>query len=140
VDSFEGRIDVRRLRVILSLCAVIILGGCAASVELTGYPGESALVIPEEECDTTYSKVAVLGSLPSDKDYEEIGYMTISQESSSALVYTSDEKQIEEARRKACEWGADAIVIMGTNRDKGTDFWSGYKDQRSSRVVATRYK
>jgi hydroxymethylpyrimidine/phosphomethylpyrimidine kinase len=65
--------------------------------------------------------------------------MVLEQHSTSELVYTSEEKQILEARKKACEWGADAIVMTGGAVDKGSSFWTGYQDQRSNRVVAIRF-
>jgi hypothetical protein len=69
--------------------------------------------------------------------------MTVGQSSASELVYTSIEKQIEAARIRACEWGADAIVIAQSQGGKGNTWsaWSGltYRDERESRVVAIRY-
>ncbi|MDF1546100.1 MAG: hypothetical protein P1R58_13485 [bacterium] len=66
--------------------------------------------------------------------------MNVKQESSSQLVHTSEEKQIQEARIKACQWGADAIVVMGSSNDKGSDFWSGWKDNRETKIIAIKMK
>ena len=82
----------------------------------------------------------VLGSLPEEGTYVELGYMNVSQESSSQLVHSSEEKQIQEARIQACIWGADAIVVIGSQADKGTEFWSGWKDNRETKIIAIKYK
>lgn len=119
---------------------VVLIAGCAAPVKLTGYPSAEAGNYSKEECKLDYERVRVLGSLPEEGTYIELGYMNVSQASSSELVYTSEEKQIKEARIRACQWGADAIVIMGSQSDKGSDFWTGYKDSRESKIIAIKYK
>lgn len=130
------------MKVILLSASLVCIyfAGCAAPVKIAGYPSEHARNIPKEECEYYYEHIQVLGSLPSERKYIELGYMNVKQESSSQLVSTSEEKQIEEARIKACQWGADAIVVMGSQSNKGSDFWSGWKDQRETKIIAIKYK
>lgn len=129
-----------RLCLILFSLIILLITGCTATVNLTGYPSEEAGNYSKEECKLDYESVRVLGSLPKDGNYIELGYMNVSQQSSSEYVYTSEEKQIKEARIRACQWGADAIVVMGSQSDKGSDFWTGWKDRRETKIIAIKYK
>jgi len=129
-----------RLVIVTSILSLLLIAGCAAPVKLSGYPSEEAGNYSKEECKLDYESVRVLGSLPDEGTYIELGYMNVSQQSSSELVYTSEEKQIKEARIKACQWGADAIVLMGSQSDKGSDFWTGWKDRRETKIIAIKYK
>lgn len=135
---------LRLLPLSLTVIAALALGGCAAPVKLSGYPGPTAMNIDLAQCKSGgFANVEVIGLLPTDGSYEEIGYMTVGQSSTSELVYTSIEKQIEAARVRACQWGADAIVVTNSDGGKGNTWsaWSGltYRDERESRVVAIRY-
>ncbi len=118
----------------------LLLFGCSAPVNISSYPGAEAQNIPKEQCKYDYEDVRVLGSLPADGTYTELGYMNVSQQSNSELVQTSEEKQITEARIQACQWGADAIVIVGSSSDKGSDFWTGWKDNRETKIIAIKLK
>jgi len=131
-----------RIVFVISILFFLFIVGCTAPVKISGYPGEEAGNYSKEECKSNlnFGSVKVLGSLPKDGTYIELGYMSVSQESSSELVYTSEEKQIKEARIKACQWGADAIVIMGSQNNKGSDFWTGWKDKRETKIIAIKYK
>jgi len=115
---------------------------CTAAVKIAKYPGKNITYTPESQCEIDYEHVRVLGQLPPAEEYEEIGYMIVKQEASSSLYGTSDEEQIKAARIQACQWGADAIVITGSEADKGTtyDFWSGsqYHDVKSNRIIAIK--
>ena len=117
----------------------LLISSCAAPVKIIGYPGLNVENVPREKCEQDYTNVRVLGSLPPEGEYEEIGYIVVEQESSSELVYTSEEKQIKEARIKACQWGGDAIVIIGAAANKGSTYsvWSGFQwsDKRSNRII-----
>lgn len=85
----------------------MVLAGCAAPVRLTGYPSPKARNERLEYCTASgFTAVQVIGLLPPAGEYEELGYMTIGQSSTSEFVYTSVEKQIEAARIRACQWGA----------------------------------
>jgi hypothetical protein len=111
---------------------------------LTGYPSPNIGNQPLEYCRTSgFNEVRVIGLLPDAGECEELGYMTVGQSSTSELVYSSIEKQIEAARIQACQWGADAIVVMESQGDKKNtwSFFSGttYRDERESRIVAIRY-
>lgn len=133
------------LRLLLCAMGWHVFAGCAAPVKLTGYPGTNAESQPLEYCKTTgFRDVRVIGILPDPGSYEEIGYMTVGQSSTSELVYTSIEAQIEAARVRACIWGADAIVISESQGDKKNtySFWTGvsYRDERESRIIAIRFK
>lgn len=120
----------------------LLISSCAAPVKIIGYPGLNVENVSREKCEQDYTNVRVLGSLPPEGEYEEIGYIIVEQESSSELVYTSEEKQIEEARIKACQWGGDAIVISAGEAKKGSTygFWSGHQwsDRRSNRIIIIR--
>lgn len=129
-----------RLIIVMSFLIFFFIVGCTAPVKLTGYPSEEAESYPKDKCTLDYENVRVLGALPKDGTYIELGYMNVSQQSSSELVYTSEEKQIKEARIKACQWGADAIIIMDSQSDKGSDFWTGWKDNRETKIIAIKYK
>ncbi len=122
------------------LLVVIVTAGCSAPVRISAYPGEEVASHTVEQCKLEHERVKVLGSLPETGTYIEIGYMTVSQESASEFRWTSEEKQIEKARIQACQWGADAIVLVGSSSDKGSDFWTGYKDVRETRIVAIKFK
>lgn len=129
---------------LLGLAFALGAAGCAAPVKLTGYPGPAAVSGDPEHCRLAgFQAVQVIGILPDEGTFLEVGYMTVGQSSTSELVYTSIEKQIEAARVRACEWGADAIVIAHSDGGKKNTWsaWSGmtYRDERESRVVAIRY-
>jgi len=130
------------MRLVILMYSLIFfsIAGCTAPVKLTGYPSKEAGNYSKEKCKLGYENVRVLGSLPKEETYVELGYMNVSQESSSELVYTSEEKQIREARIKACQWGADAIVVMRSESDKASDYWTGWKDRRETKIIAIKYK
>ncbi|MEZ4655523.1 MAG: hypothetical protein R3E12_18520, partial [Candidatus Eisenbacteria bacterium] len=122
-----------------------LFAGCAAPVKLTGYPGPAAQRVSSEYCENGgFQDVAVLGLSPAPDTFDEVGYMAINQSSDSEFYYSSLEKQIDEARIRACQWGADAIVILGSEGDKNNyvGFLSGlqYRDERNTQIVAIRYK
>jgi len=129
-------------RILLFLICLLILN-CSAPIRMATYPGKDITNIPESQCKVDYEEVIVLGQLPPADEYIQIGYMIVSQESSSSLVETSNEEQIKAARIQACQWGADAIVIIESESDKGTtfDFWEGaqYYDEKSTRVIAIKF-
>ena len=129
-------------KMLLLLICLLILN-CSAPIRMATYPGKDITNIPENQCEVDYEKVIVLGQLPPTDEYIQIGYMIVSQESSSSLVETSNEEQIKAARIQACQWGADAIVIIESESDKGTtfDFWEGtqYYDEKSTRVIAIKF-
>lgn len=81
--------------------------------------------------------------LPPTETYKELGSILVSQQSTSELVTTSLEKQIEEARKQACRWGADAIILVSSESSSGLDYsvWSGLKhnETKSNRIVAIRF-
>lgn len=129
---------MKSLLAFISLAFLLV--GCSAPVNISAYPGMEVQNISKEQCKYEYEDVRVLGSLPADGTYIELGYMNVSQQSSSELVYTSEEKQITEARIQACRWGADAIVIMRSESNKGSDFWTGWKDNRETKIVAIKFK
>lgn len=135
---------LERLLVATILLGSLALGGCAAPVKLTGYPSATAAERSLEDCRSRgFQDVRVIGLLPPAGTYEELGYMTVEQSSTSEFVYTSIDKQIDAARIRACQWGADAIVVVTSDGDKKNtwSFWSGmqYHDERESRIVAIRF-
>lgn len=120
------------------------LCGCAAPVQLTPYPGVNAQSLSLEYCQADgFRDVRVLGLQPDAGTYEELGYMTLAQASTSEFVYASIERQIEAARIQACQWGADAIIVMESQGSKsntwGPVFGTTYHDDRDSRIVAIRF-
>lgn len=128
--------------VLFGACA--LASGCAAPVKVTGYPGPAADPVSAEYCrQAGYLEVAVLGLPPAPDSFEEVGYIAVSQSTNSEFFVTSMEKQIEEARVQACQWGADAIFVIDSQggKDNTWSFWTGlqYWDERNSRIVAIRY-
>jgi hypothetical protein len=121
-----------------------LLVGCAARVSITSYPGMNVDDRPLQMCkESGYQDVQVIGLLPEAGTFEEIGYMTVKQAADTEFEYTSTDKQVEAARVQACQWGADAIVILDVQGDKGStrDVLGEpqYHDERESRIVAIRF-
>ena len=126
------------------ICAGLVLvfkSGCMAPVQIAAYPNAKARSVPQHTCDTSYSSIQVLGSVPDENTFEEIGYMTLKQVSDWEYEYTSEEIQIAKARMIACQWGADVIVILESLADIGGDRFVGeyYWDKHVCRVIAIRF-
>ena len=128
---------------LLIVFAILFSTGCSAPIALQGYSSsESALDLPEEACKLPedFEKVTVLSKLPPEGTYEELGMILVSQESSSELFVVSDVKQIKAARKQACRWGADAIVIVYSDADQSSNWWSGKVNKtKQNRLVAIKF-
>ncbi len=126
---------------LLATLVVCTFGGCMAPVKISAYPNMKAEAIPLEVCRQHYDEIQVLGIVPKEDDFEEIGYMTLLQSSDWEYEYTSEDEQIRVARIQACQWGADAIVILESMSDIGGDRFIGdyYWDKHICRIIAIRF-
>ncbi|HOD65382.1 MAG TPA: hypothetical protein PKW75_09975 [candidate division Zixibacteria bacterium] len=135
-----------------SLITVVIavsclISACAAPVKMAAYPSSSWIVERDGEwCSdpANYEYIRVLANMPQAGTFEELGVIISAQESNSEFFSVSHERQIAEAQKKACQWDADAIVLLSQDSDSHMSYsaFSGFgtTKEKQNRFVAIRFK
>lgn len=119
---------------------VLLVLSCATPVKLTEYPTSEVGKYrnPEPElCEenSLYKEVNVLMEFP-EKDHVRLGSLLLKQKSPDTSILTvSTEERIKKARIKACKWGGDAIVVVGSESESST---FGTQESGENRIVVIK--
>lgn len=104
--------------------SVLFLFGCSPSVDFMRYT---------EEVYQPTSSVEVLRSRPVEKEYLELGELSIRIK--KGLLFNNQEEAVFKLKEKAKEIGANAIIILGEETEGATII----HDDDLSTAVAKRY-